>query len=374
MKKLALISSVSLITLGVASVSFAHHSSAPHFDNTIDLSLDGVVTDWKMVNPHGYIYFDVTTNGETVNWRCETTSGSSLRRQGFSDETFAIGTKVTIKGNPARREANHCYASSFVFPDGNEIARYGVVEGATSEVVAVADTPREKTLANGQPNISGYWVRAARGAPPARPAGGQEARGGARGAGGQAGGGRGGAAYDLTEAALATQAKYEQIYDDPSVHCDIGNIFFGWGHDSHVNAITQEDDKVIMQYGYMDYVRTIHLGMNEHPANIEPSRGGHSIGSWEGDTLVVDTIGFTSGVLHPLNGTPHSDQMHTVEKISYDAESKSLKRDYLITDPLYLNKPYSGSDSQNISAQAYEPYNCTELSGDNNRRPGSSEG
>jgi hypothetical protein len=66
---------------------------------------------------------------------------------------------------------------------------------------------------------------------------------------------------------------------------------------------------------------------------------------------------------------PFSDQMHTVEKISYDAESKTLKRSYVIEDPLYLKSNASGQDEMLISEKAYEPYNCTELSGDNNTRP-----
>ncbi len=47
-----------------------------------------------------------------------------------------------------------------------------------------------------------------------------------------------------------------------------------------------------MTYGFMNIVRTIHLDMDSHPENITPSLAGHSIGKWEGDTLVVDTIGF----------------------------------------------------------------------------------
>lgn len=369
MKSIVFISTASLLMLGLTSSVVAHHSSAPHFDNTVDLTLEGVVTDWKMVNPHGYIYFDVTSNGETVNWRCETTSASALSRMGYTNDTFEVGAKITIKGNPARREANHCYASSFVFADGSEVARYGslAAAGSTDGADAATEQPRPEYLADGQPNISGYWVRGGRGGPP----GGRPPPGaGGRGPGGPPpGGGRGGSSYESTEAALAVQEAYEQIYDDPSIHCDIANIFFGWGHDSHVNAVTQEKDKVIMQYGYMDYVRTIYLGMSEHPDDIVPSRGGHSIGKWEDDVLVVDTVGFIPGVLHPLRGVPHSDQMHTIEKISFDADSKTLKRSYVIEDPLYLKSNASGQDEMLMSEKAYEPYNCTELSGDNNTRP-----
>ena len=357
----------------MAGNTYAHHSSGPHFDPTIDITLEAVVTDWKLVNPHAYVYFDVTEDdGSTTNWRCESSAASSLRKRGYTDETFVPGQKLTINGNPARREDNVCFLSSFAFADGTTIGRNGDIPVDNSaENLAVAeksnDEQRPKYLANSQPNISGFWVRERRGGPPGGPGG--PGAGAARpGNPGGAGGPRG-PNIDMNETGLAAQAKYEQIYDDPSIHCDIANIFFGWGHDGHVNSITQQEDTVTMLYGYMDYVRTIHLDMSEHPDNVVPSTGGHSIGRWEGDVLVVDSVGFNAGVLHPLSGASHSDQMRTTERIWYDEDSETLERSYVAEDPLYLNSPYTGQDSQAISAVPYVPYECTELSGDNNKRP-----
>lgn len=383
------------LLLGFSVSSFAHHSSAPHFDESVEISLEGTVTEWKFVNPHSYIYFDVTDEkGEAVNWRCEMHARTPMQRSGFTNETFYPGQKLTFVGAPARREANVCGLTSFIFSDGTEVARNGELPekyrvGAPLESDAVVDAVRPDRLKNGEPNISGYWVRAGRGGPPAgaeggerggppagveggergaRPEGGPPADG-ARGQRGARGGRGGGSQYDMTELAQAEMAKYEQIYDNPSISCDITNIFFGWGHDSNVNQVTQDGDKITLLYGYMDFVRTIHLGMDKHPENIVPSRGGHSIGRWEDDVLIVDTIGFTPGVFNPLNGEPYGSGMTSVEKFSYDAEAKTLNRSYVVTDPTYLNAPYSSSDSMAMSDIPYDLYNCTELSGENNRRP-----
>lgn len=373
-----------IATLGIASSSFAHHASAPHFDESVDITIEGIVTEWHFVNPHSYIHFDVISDtGESVNWRCEMHARTPMQRNGFTDETFYAGQQLTITGNPARREDNVCGLLSFKFSDGTEVARNGELPekyriGAPleQEILAV-DAVRPEYLENGQPNISGFWVRAARGGPPAgaRPEGG--GAGEARAAGGPAaggegppgGGGRGGPQYDLTELALAEKATYEQIYDNPSIQCDITNIFFGWTHDSNVNQITQAEDQITLLHGYMDYVRTIHLNMDEHPADIEPSRVGHSIGRWEDKTLIVDTRGFTPGVFNPLTGDPYGADMHSVEKFWYDEETKTLNRSYVATDPAYLNTPFASEDTMIVSDLAYEPYNCIELSGDNNRRP-----
>ena len=74
-------------------------------------------------------------------------------------------------------------------------------------------------------------------------------------------------------------------------------------------------------------------------------------------------------MLSHLVGVLHCDQLHIVERIRYHPDSKELVRDYVIEDPLYLNSPYTGQDKQGISAESYIPFNCTELSGENNLRP-----
>ena len=94
----------------------------------------------------------------------------------------------------------------------------------------------------------------------------------------------------------------------------------------------------------MDIVRTIHMNIDEHPNDITPSRAGHSIGRWEGDTLVVDTLGFSEGFLRAGGGglAKHSDRMHSVERFTYDAETQGLTRSYTAEDPLYFEGVYTG--------------------------------
>jgi hypothetical protein len=60
--------------------------------------------------------------------------------------------------------------------------------------------------------------------------------------------------------------------------------------------------------------RTIYMDGRTHPANLAPSYYGHSIGWWEGDTLVVDTIGFNEGFWIDRGQLPHTDQLHLLEK------------------------------------------------------------
>src|SRR5690606_34625796 len=86
---------------------------------------------------------------------------------------------------------------------------------------------------------------------------------------------------------------------------------------------------------------------------------GHSIGRWEGDTLIVDTIGFEAGLFN--SRTPHSDQLHVVEEFSFDTETQQLRRSYTANDPLYWNEETTGSNATNVSAVPYFSEACDDL-------------
>ena len=118
-------------------------------------------------------------------------------------------------------------------------------------------------------------------------------------------------------------------------------------------------------------MRTIHLNLSEHPANVSPSITGHSIGRWEGNTLIVDTVGFEPGFMNHTAQSGfrmHSDQLHVVERFEVDEGGRTLTRNYFFEDPLFMQGAYTGVDTQSLSTEAYRPYDCEELSGQNNRR------
>ena len=164
------------------------------------------------------------------------------------------------------------------------------------------------------------------------------------------------------------RANVKKSFDDPAIFCNPANILFGWTHDRHVNEIVQRGNEITLQYGYMDFVRTVHLNATR-PARIAPSTAGHSTGTWDGDVLVVDTVGFKPSVLIPIAGIMHSDRMHVVERFSVDAAARTLTRTFRAEDPLYLAAPYTGTDVMTLSPEPVTRYNCVELSGKNNQRP-----
>ncbi len=352
----------------------AHHSSSGYdLGKTIELRV--TVTKFEFVNPHAYVFFTLPdANGKPAEGRCELPALTALSRLGWTRTTFRPGQKVTIKGAPARHEENVCMLQSFIGEDGREISR---TEDLTKTGASAALNPptanpratRPARLPNGRPNLQGLWlaVGGPDGRGPLNRGIGELGRGGPPPPGGR---GRGGPPRpEVTPAGALAARDYDQPFDDPAIKCDPANILFAWVHDRHVNEIVQKNDEIILKYGYMDLVRTIHMNMPEHPKNLVPSRAGHSIGSWDGDVLVVDTTGFLPGVLIPIIGVMHSDRLHVVERFTLDEKQGTLTRSYVAEDPLYLKKPYTGQDVMAISGEPYQPYRCVELSGRNNLRP-----
>jgi len=84
--------------------------------------------------------------------------------------------------------------------------------------------------------------------------------------------------------------------------------------------------------------RTIHMTA-AHPANVQPSYHGHSIGRWEGDTLVIDTIAFEPNPSGLGLNVPSSAGKHTVERLTLTEDRTRLRYEATVEDPTYLTAP-----------------------------------
>jgi hypothetical protein len=87
--------------------------------------------------------------------------------------------------------------------------------------------------------------------------------------------------------------------------------------------------------------RTVHMDGRGHPKTLTPTYYGHSIGWWEGDTLVIDTTGFNEGFWLDRRGFPHTDQMHTIERYTR-VDYNTVRYEATIDDPGAYTKPWTG--------------------------------
>jgi hypothetical protein len=89
-------------------------------------------------------------------------------------------------------------------------------------------------------------------------------------------------------------------------------------------------------------VRHVYLNV-PHSKNPAPSWNGESVGHYEGDTLVVDTIGQTTKSFVDLYRTPHSDKLHVIERFRMTDNGAKLQLEMTIDDPVAFVKPWKGT-------------------------------
>ena len=85
-------------------------------------------------------------------------------------------------------------------------------------------------------------------------------------------------------------------------------------------------------------IRHIFMDGRTHPADLLPSWWGHSIGRWEKDTLVIDTIGYNDKFWMDSSGTPHTEQMHTIERWTRTSYG-TMTNDFTLDDPGAFSRP-----------------------------------
>jgi hypothetical protein len=106
--------------------------------------------------------------------------------------------------------------------------------------------------------------------------------------------------------------------------------------------IAQLPGQVVLMFEYDHTVRHVFTDGRKHPEDAEPTWLGHSIGRWEGETLIVDTVGFKDMTWLDRLGRPHSDQLHVIEKFKRSA-ADNLQIEVTIDDPKAYTQPFAVS-------------------------------
>jgi len=102
--------------------------------------------------------------------------------------------------------------------------------------------------------------------------------------------------------------------------------------------LLQTPDKIVILYGYNHQVRYVRLNQ-PHPAQVTPSWYGDSVGHYEGDTLIIDTVGIKVGPFAMVDwyGTPHTEALHVIERyrlLDYQAAKEGFERDAAQHNPV----------------------------------------
>jgi hypothetical protein len=343
--------------------AYAHHG-AGRYDMRANVLLEGTLTQLVFVNPHSYVYFDVVgDDGKVVSMKCEMRSATVLRRSGWSPAMFVPGASIKVTGHPHRDDRTACTVDTLALGDAAPLVRYQQL----SDAKPAQRARRFSRTPDGKPNLAGDWAQEQQIL--ATPPGGRTAlvpisQVAAIEAGtipmpdGPAGWFPPPVALTTAGRAAADALRNRPTSENPRLSCQPTSILFDWVFDGAIGRITQGASIIKMEYG-VGLVRMIHMDMAAHPADVAPSRAGHSIGHWDGDTLVVDTVGFAPGTVS--GSLPHSDKLHVVERFTLNPETLELSREIVAEDPLYWTETYVDSDSVLPADAPFAVEACKEL-------------
>jgi hypothetical protein len=123
--------------------------------------------------------------------------------------------------------------------------------------------------------------------------------------------------------------------------------------------IMQSDKYIALLFEQNTWFNLIYMDGREHPKNLDPTWFGHSIGKWDGDTLVVDTIGFNGWTRLDTIGHPHSDALHMIQTFQR-TDAGHMAYTVTIDDPKAYTKPWKNVRTLTLMNSELIEYSCEE--------------
>ena len=148
----------------------------------------------------------------------------------------------------------------------------------------------------------------------------------------------------LTDKGAAAKAAFRSI-DRPSGKC-IGTPTPMLMAMPYLNEIELREDTVVIRSEFLNAERMIYMDGRGHPEKGTRTNQGHSIGRWEGDVLVIDTVLFAdhrAPIRGPNEGVPSGEQRHVVEWYTLSEDSARVLIEFSVEDPEYLAEPFAGT-------------------------------
>jgi hypothetical protein len=322
----------------------AQLSRAAIYDDDRRVTLEGPVTRVEWVNPRAFVFVNVEdANGITTNWAVEIGNPIALEDAGWRSATLRAGAIVRIDGIPARGTVRQALARSIVAADTRKPL---FVMPAPPALPAAAPAPRwpdGQVRLGPPPGLKGYW-----GAPSATALVEQ-----------------GGAPIPMTADGLLIDladadrvapfhpwAKALYLYrqrtllkDDPTARCLPPGGPRQFHTPNGVQFVEQREPGrilVLLGGGNRNW-RVIHTDGRPQgqPADVVLGYYGHSVGRWEKDTLVVDSIGYNERFWLSTGGLPHTEALHLTERFTR-RDLHTLQYEVTVDDPRTYTRAWRG--------------------------------
>jgi hypothetical protein len=299
--------------LTLTAASHAHHSSAM-YDDKQTVTVEGTVARFEWSNPHVYIYVkQMTSGGQAIEWEIEFGPPSILGRLGWSRDTLHVGDAITVIGSPSRDASKRSLHPS-------EIKRAGTtLFDRKGEMTRLASADAAPSAATTDPGLDGIWVTLL--ALTVEDALDPEK-------------------LSLTAEGAAAFKHFDEKKMHPGAKC-VPNPAPVFMITPDLKRITRGDGVILIDGEFDGAQRTIHMNVPTHEGASESIQG-HSIGRWEGKTLVIDTTRFSHYALGNGYGLPSGAKKHLVERLTPGSDGSSLNYHFELTDPEFLAAPVAG--------------------------------
>lgn len=296
-------SAVVALTAAVATCSARAHHGTSTFDGDTVVALEGTIIENRWTNPHSYLVVEVRRrDGVSREVVIEADGPSLIRPLGATRDSLAVGDSVVVYASPSRLENSDEYLGrEIIKSDGSLVplsARYaraieaGELEPATS--VVSSWMPDRSALFEFVP-----W--------------------------------RGG--WPLTEAGRAAFEAYDVRRNFAQAECIPATAPTVMVYPT-AKVIEDRGDHLLLDTDWMGAKRTIYL--DGRPAPAERTLQGHSVGRFQGRTLVVETTHFADNPMGNAFGVPSGARKRIVERFELADDGRSLTYGFELSDPEYL--------------------------------------
>jgi hypothetical protein len=127
----------------------------------------------------------------------------------------------------------------------------------------------------------------------------------------------------------------------------------------YLHEIVVEPDRIVLRTELFRVERTVYMDGRGHPADGERSNQGHSIGRWDGDTLVIDTVAFADYRAGNRSGIPSGASKHVIERLRLSEDRTQMIVEYRVEDPEFLAEPMTGETFWDYAPdRKLEPFDC----------------
>ena len=341
----------------------AHHEMAAEFDDKKPVTLRGTVTRFEWNNPHVFVFIDARVNNETANWAVEFASPSDLRKVGWTRDSVKVGDTVTAEGNLAR-DGSKTAGGKSVSVGGKKLSTVAddVLAGAPKGGAAkpAPRWPDGHPRFGPPPGEKGYWSNPSAGGLVENTAGNIRMNGE-------------GLLANIADAGKVApfqpwaKGLYEfrqraLLKDDPMVSClpPGGPRQFEAPHGLQIMEQPDRKRVFVLSGGGNRNWRLIDLDGRPLPQSedVSPTYFGYSSGKWEGDTLVVNSTGYTERFWFTNGGLPHTEALKLTERISRP-DFNTLKYEVTVDDPGTYTRPWTGGWTlQWVPNEDIEQYYC----------------